>query len=246
MGPRCRNELLKQALRERIIRHALRMPLNSYDPIGVTSPFHAFDGAIRCVGSDTELFTGLVNSLVMATVDVRGGRPCQLRENASHSQYGIMSLVATFSSCGEICSPVRNGVPTVWPNIGDVLNQGAFEMDVENLAAVANGQHRLRRPECVRENRFVGRVSIGVQSLCLGVFRRAIAAGVHIRWAARQNKSVQFFELAGKLFRRLFERYFPWVGTGFPDCLKVEIEFVARTRTLLLGGAPRDAHTGAG
>jgi hypothetical protein len=58
VGARSSDELLKQALRERIIRHALRMPLNSYDPIGITGPFHGFDGAIRGVSGDAELFPG--------------------------------------------------------------------------------------------------------------------------------------------------------------------------------------------
>ena len=71
-GARGRDELLKQALREWIIRHAFRMPLDSHNPVGIAGPFHAFDDAIRGVGGDTKLFPGLVDGLVMAAIDMRG------------------------------------------------------------------------------------------------------------------------------------------------------------------------------
>ncbi len=51
------------------------------------------------------------------------------------------------------------------------------------------------------ENGLVSGVSIGVQSFCFGMPRCTVADGVYIRRAAGQNKSVQFLELAGKLFR---------------------------------------------
>src|SRR5258705_10724400 len=58
------DELLKQALREQVIRHALRMPLHSHDPVGIAGPFHTFDRAIRSVSRDAEFFPRLVDRLM--------------------------------------------------------------------------------------------------------------------------------------------------------------------------------------
>jgi len=116
------DELPKQALRERIIRHALGMPLNANDPVGITGPFHAFHGAIRGVSRDAKLFARLVG-LMMAAIDERGGRSCQLSENASGTQNRIVLLIATFCSGREICSSMWNGLRSIGLNIGGVLNQ---------------------------------------------------------------------------------------------------------------------------
>ena len=77
MGACGSDELLKQALRERIIRHALRMPLDSNNPVRISRPFHAFDCAIRSVSRDTKVFARFRDGLMMAAVDFRPGRAIQ-------------------------------------------------------------------------------------------------------------------------------------------------------------------------
>ncbi len=64
-GGSSRDKLLKQALRERIIRHTLRMPLNSNNPVGIADPLHGFDGAIRSMSRDAKLFPRSVDGLMM-------------------------------------------------------------------------------------------------------------------------------------------------------------------------------------
>jgi len=156
-----------------------------------------------------------------------------------------MLLIAALRSRGEIRSSMGDGVRPIGPHIGDVLDQRALEVNVEDLAAITNGQHRLRRVKRMSENGFVGVISIRVQGRGLGVPRCTIAAGVHVRRTAGQDKSVQFLQLAGKLFRGLFERNFERFGAGFSDRPEIEVQFLALPGALFLGGAPRDAHTRA-
>jgi hypothetical protein len=66
------NELLKQALRERVIRHAFWMPLDTYNPVWTAGPFYGFNRAIRRMRGHAKIFAGLINSLMMAAVN--GGR----------------------------------------------------------------------------------------------------------------------------------------------------------------------------
>ena len=130
MGARRRHKLLKQALRKRIIGHALRMPLNPHNPVGIASPFHGLDRAIRRVRCDAEFFSRLVNGLVVAAVDMRDGRLGKLRENASGAQNRVMLLVTALCSRREIGSSMWNGERAIGPHIWYVLNQRAFLVHV--------------------------------------------------------------------------------------------------------------------
>ena len=98
----------------------------------------------------------------------------------------------------------------------------------------------------VGENCVIGCVSVGIEGRCLGVPGCTIAAGVHIRRAARQNEGVQFLQLACKLFRRLLKRYFQRFCTCLPDSVEVEVQLIAFAFALFLRGAPGDAHTWPG
>ena len=64
------DEFLKQALREQVIWHALRVPLNPNNPVGIAGPFHGFDGAVRGVSRDAQLFARSVDCLMMAAIDM--------------------------------------------------------------------------------------------------------------------------------------------------------------------------------
>jgi hypothetical protein len=186
------NELLKQALGERVIRHALRMPLYSDDPIRIASPFDAFDSAIRGPRRYAELFPGFVDGLMMATVDVghRGtSKPC---EQGSRSQNGVVGLITARSSGGEIRTAMSDSLWPSRPNIGDVLNERALQINVENLATIADGQYWLRGTKGVSKNGFVRRISTGVQGLRFRVSRGTVSVRIHIGGATRQNKGVQF------------------------------------------------------
>lgn len=120
------HEILEKTLRKRIFRHALGMPLNSYDPVGIAGPFHGFDCAVRGVRYDAEFFSRPVDGLVMAAVDMGRRGTGKLREKAPWGQHGIVVLIATNCSCREIGSSMRNGERAIGPHIRDVLNQGAL------------------------------------------------------------------------------------------------------------------------
>src|ERR1700693_5831857 len=98
----------------------------------------------------------------MAAVDMGRSGTGKLREKAPWGQHGIMVLIATNCSCREIGSSMRNGERAIGSHIRDVLNQGAMEVNVENLAAITDGQDRLRRVKRVGENCVIGCVSIGI------------------------------------------------------------------------------------
>jgi len=137
-------EILEKTLRKRVLRHALRMPLNSYDPVGIAGPFDGFDRAVRGIRCDAEVFSRPVDGLVMAAVDMGRRGTGKLRKKAPWGQHGIVVLIGANGSCREIGGSVRNGERAIGPHIRDVLNQGAMEMDVEDLAAITDGQDRLR------------------------------------------------------------------------------------------------------
>jgi len=82
-GACSRDELLKQALRKRIIRHTLRMPLDSDHPVRISRPFHAFDNAIWSVSRDVQILSWLPNGLVMRAVDGGLGAACDRSQTAT-------------------------------------------------------------------------------------------------------------------------------------------------------------------
>src|SRR5258708_32152414 len=79
------DELLEQALRKRIVRHALWMPLDSYNPVGIAGPLDRLINAVGGLCCDAGFFPGLVDRLMMTAVDVSRERPCKLREQTSGS-----------------------------------------------------------------------------------------------------------------------------------------------------------------
>src|SRR6267143_25361 len=77
------DELLKQALRKRIIGHALRMPLDSDHPVRISCPFHGFDNAVWGVSRDVQILSWLRNGLVMRAVDGGLGAACDGSQTAT-------------------------------------------------------------------------------------------------------------------------------------------------------------------
>src|SRR3981189_2361526 len=111
---------------------------------------------------------------MMAAVDMRRRGAGELREDASRHQNPIALLIAAYRSRSEVRGPMRNRLRAVWPHSRDVLDQRALEVHVENLAAIADSQHRFRRAECMCKDGLVGGVSIQVQGVCFGGFLCAI------------------------------------------------------------------------
>ena len=126
-------EILEKTLRKRVLRHALGMPLNSYDPVGIAGPFHGFDRAVPGVRYDAEFFSRSVDGLVMAAVDMgRSGTGKLARRFPGSARH--RGFDRHHCSCREIGSSEERR-RAVGSRIRDVLNQRAMEVDVENLAA---------------------------------------------------------------------------------------------------------------
>ena len=71
-----------------------------------------------------------------------------------------------------------------------VLNQGALLVDVEDLAAEADGQNGLSRFETVVEDLVVGLLAVGVEGGCFGVRGSLEARRIDVGGAAGKNKPI--------------------------------------------------------
>src|SRR5450432_976499 len=68
------NKFGEQTLRQKIVGHALGMPLDADDPVCAADPLDALNGAIWGAGGDAEVFARLVDGLVVTAVDLACGR----------------------------------------------------------------------------------------------------------------------------------------------------------------------------
>src|ERR1700730_4216035 len=135
-----RDKIPEQRLGESVTGHTFGMPLDSDHPIGIAGPLDAFDDSIRSLGGHTKVFAGCIDRLVVAAIN-----PCHrsLIESGQPAVGTEIRLVLAIPLAGagqEIRGAVRY---RAGPLDEDVLNQGALEMNVQNLATIANGQNRL-------------------------------------------------------------------------------------------------------
>src|ERR671925_1941667 len=135
------------------------MPLHPRDPVGVARPLDAFDCAVGGVRGDTQIFARLLNRLVVGTVDDRLGAFSECAKTASTlERCGMRGIVFRFGLAFHhqvlllmSCCGASFGL--------EVLNQCAAEIDVQELAAIANGQDRLLFSKRMPENGTVGFLS---------------------------------------------------------------------------------------
>src|SRR5262245_19472795 len=90
----------EQPLGEGVANHALRVPLNAYDPVGAAGPLDSLDGAVGSRCSNAQVRAGAVDGLVMAAVDRALFVLAYIRQVAPGSERGLMCDVA-FSSAGR-------------------------------------------------------------------------------------------------------------------------------------------------
>src|SRR5437016_5159957 len=115
------------------------MPLHTGDPVGIARPLDALDGPVGGARSNAQMLARLPNRLVMRAVDDRLRPPGKRGETASGHQSGRMGrIVLGFRH--EILFAMRRCGRRLRPKI---LNERAAQIDVEELAAVADGQDRL-------------------------------------------------------------------------------------------------------
>ena len=70
------------------------MPLNANHPMGIAAPFDGFDDTVGSMSGDTQFFSGTINGLVMAAVDVHCIAAGKLAKEAARFEGGIVLLVA--------------------------------------------------------------------------------------------------------------------------------------------------------
>src|SRR5260370_6523818 len=151
-GTRGGNEFPKQALRERIFQHALRMPLNADDPVGFAGPLDALDDAVGCIRCHRKFLTGQIDCLVMTAIDFRCGRSIQSGKSTIRYETCSVFGVAFPLSRREICVAVCQ---RFWFPCANVLNQRTLQIDIQALAPVANGSDRVTQSEGTLQDREV-------------------------------------------------------------------------------------------
>src|SRR6266849_3712600 len=129
---------------------------------------------------------------------------------------------------------------------GDVLIESAAETNVEALTTVANCQDWFSGGEGVLEDCEIGffPVRVGIVRLC--VARSVVERRVHVGRAPGKNEGVQILDFGDKLFRWELQGYGNVRASGFLDGVKIILELARYPIGLFVGGAPGDAHTGAG
>src|SRR5258708_28775711 len=113
-------------------------------------------------------------------------------------------------------------------------------MDVQNLAAVADGQHGFVSGHGVIQDGAISAVAIGVECFCVRVARLAVADGIYVGGAAGQNKSIEGRGLLLQLGFGQGQRNVLGFATGAADRVKIEIELFDAALTLFIEGAPRN------
>src|SRR3984893_19443982 len=202
------------------------MPLDAYHPVRVPGPFHAFDRPVAGPCTDAQVLAGFVDGLMMAAVDGRLGPFAEPRKQGALQESRPMLNVAfdrPWSLGGKIRGPMGN---RSGPLRGYVLDQRPLQIDVQDLTAVADREHRLPGSECMVQHGDVGRVSICVHLVYFLVLSSAVTSGIDIRRTAREHKSIESTQLFLKPLERLLQGDFERLGAGPPDRLEVIVKLL--------------------
>src|SRR5690349_17895316 len=139
------------------------MPLHTQDPVGIASPLDTFDGPVGSTGSNLQIPARFLNRLMMRAVYDTMRSPRKRAKSASRLEgSGVSGVVFRFGLA------IRHEVPLLMGRGGasfclKVLNQRAPQINVQELAPIANGQDRLSFRKSVFENGTVGFLSSRVR-----------------------------------------------------------------------------------
>jgi hypothetical protein len=189
------NEICEQAFRRRIAEHPLRMPLNANHPVSVASPLDSFHGTVIGTRGDSQVPTRRGHRLMMRAVNftAAAARDCA-QAAALLKRRRVARIVFRFRR--EVFFPVWDGGARLCPQ---VLYQGAAQIDVQELATVADGQNRLLFGESMFQDGsisgFTSQIRWRRQALVYSViFRR-----LDVSRTAGQDKGIQGRKRAVKL-----------------------------------------------
>ena len=167
------------------------MPLHTGYPIRIASPLDTFDGSVRGVGSDTQILARLLNRLVVGAVDDRLRTSRKRTQAASRLEYiGVSGVVFGLGIAFRHEIPLPMGRCSASLAL-EVLNQGATEIDVQELAAIADGQYRLFFSKSMLEDGVVGFFPSRVSRRGQSPVHRAVPQRLNISRAAGEHESIQ-------------------------------------------------------
>ena len=234
-----RDEVTKKPLGKGVSEHALRMPLDAHDPVGVAGPLDAFDGSVRRMRRNAQIFARLCDGLVVRAVYLRPGVPRNCREPAAGFKGGGVDRV--------LFGFRRDVLFSMWrPGSGfgaKILDECSPKVNVEKLATVANGENRLFLGERVTEDGSIGLLTREVGGRGKAAIDRTVFARLHIGRASGKDEGVQTGEKVSQLISGR-EREQDGLSASLADGIFVVLDFGAIVLGFFLRGAPRNAHTG--
>jgi len=163
------------------------MPLHPDDPVRIASPFDRLDRAVGSVRGDLQALSNALHGLMV--------RAIHRHLNGS----GNFRKAARLFKCRRM-----NGIGLrFWNNVvlgmrygrirflTQILNQGTAQIDIQELAAVANSQDRFFFAKSVLQNGAIGIFSRGIRRLGLAAIYLPVFAGCDVGRAPRQNEAIE-------------------------------------------------------
>src|SRR5262249_54666769 len=126
----------------------------------------------------------------------------------------------------------------------NVLHQRTALVHVQDLAAIADRQHRFMRRQGILEQSAIRPVAIGVERYRLGVASFAVTRRVHVRRTARKHEPIELRGLLSELSLVRAERDVYRVAARAPHGSEVMVEFADVPPALLITSAPGNADPG--
>src|ERR1700675_768742 len=181
------NESPKQSFRKGVSEHSFGMPLNTDDPVRIAGPFDGLDGAVRSMRGDLQTFSHALDGLMVRAIHRRFNGSGNFGEAAGLLKGRGMNRVV-LRLRDDVVLGVRYGCVGF---LTQILNQGAAEIHVQELAAVANGEDRFFFAESVLQNGAVGVFSRGIGGLGLAAIDFPVFGGCDVGRASRQDEGIE-------------------------------------------------------
>src|ERR1700676_3407410 len=128
------NEVFKQSFRKGISEHAFGMPLHADDPVRIAGPLERLDGAVGSVRGDLQAFSYALHSLMVRAIHRRLNDTSNFGNTTCRLKGGGMNRVG-LRFWHDVVLGMRYGRVCL---LTQILNQGAAQINIQELAAVAN------------------------------------------------------------------------------------------------------------
>src|ERR1700737_1289787 len=181
------DEIPKQSFRKGVSEHAFGMPLHSHDPVRVAGPFDGLDGAVRSMRGDLQAFSNTLDGLMVRAIHRRLHGSGNFGEATGLLKgRGMNRIVLRLRD--DVVLGVRYGRVRL---LAQILNQGAAQINVQELAAVANSPDRFFFAESVLQNGAIGVFARGIGRLGLAAIDLPVFGGCDVGRASWQNEAIE-------------------------------------------------------